>query len=411
MELLSLERLMITRYERVIFVLALVAVAVSCDKLPLLAPTGSVITLFAGSSTVQANGSTTITATVLESSGTPVQNGTLVSFTTTVGQITPVDARTSNGKVTVTFSGAGQSGEATIQATSGGAKAASTTPLTIKVGGAAASRVQLTANPGTVPSSGGSTEITAGVTDASGNPLALVQVNFSTTVGTLSSATASTDAAGQAKTTLTTNREAVVTATAGAATTGTGTTATGTVTIKVNTLPTLSITLPTTAVFDDQPATFTFTVTPPTGGTGLQNVTITWGDGNSQNLGTVSGAVAVPHTYRSDGTFILTATGTDSTGERVTASTSVVVQSKGPIDVTFTDAQSAAGAPVTYTAVTESGVTNATYQWTFGDGNSTTVTGKTTSHGYAAPGTYHVQLTVTTADGRSGNTSRDIKVN
>ena len=135
---------MISRNRRVILSLVLSVAAAGCDKLPLLAPTASTITLFAGSNTLQANGSMSITATVLESSGTPVQNGTLVSFTTTVGQITPSEARTQNGQVNVTLSGNGQSGEAQIQANSGGAKL--TAPLTIKVGGAAASRIQLTAN-------------------------------------------------------------------------------------------------------------------------------------------------------------------------------------------------------------------------------------------------------------------------
>ena len=69
----------------------------ACDKMPLLAPQESTITLSTASTVVQANGTTEIRATVLEPSGTPVQNGTTVTFTTNLGTLSPVDARTLNG--------------------------------------------------------------------------------------------------------------------------------------------------------------------------------------------------------------------------------------------------------------------------------------------------------------------------
>src|SRR4029453_16736109 len=101
----------------------------SCDKVPLLAPTGSVITLFATATTVPSNGSMEIVATVIEQgqstaapttpttpgqtpttpttptssssqgAGTPVHNGTVVTFTTTIGRVEPAEARTNNGQV------------------------------------------------------------------------------------------------------------------------------------------------------------------------------------------------------------------------------------------------------------------------------------------------------------------------
>src|SRR5688500_11443093 len=113
-----------------------------CDKVPLLAPNGSVITLFPTSTTIPLNGSTEIVATVIENgvtatpptppanggaatpgastgspgAGTPVQNGTLVSFTTTLGKIEPSEARTHNGQVSVRFITGSASGTATITA-------------------------------------------------------------------------------------------------------------------------------------------------------------------------------------------------------------------------------------------------------------------------------------------------------
>src|SRR5437899_1530443 len=91
----------------------------ACDKVPLLAPTGSIITLLPQTTTVSLNSSISIIATVIENgtapagtgtgtgtggstpsarpgNGTPVQNGTVITFTTTLGRIEPSEARTHN---------------------------------------------------------------------------------------------------------------------------------------------------------------------------------------------------------------------------------------------------------------------------------------------------------------------------
>src|SRR5688500_9145220 len=91
------------------------ALVSACDKVPLLAPAGSVITLFPSASFVPANGQIEIVATVIEQgsaptppatppangapgtptstssagAGTPVHNGTLVTFATTIGRVEP----------------------------------------------------------------------------------------------------------------------------------------------------------------------------------------------------------------------------------------------------------------------------------------------------------------------------------
>ena len=114
---------------------SLAILAAACDKMPLLAPPQSTIKLATASSVVQANGTTEILATVLESSGTAVQNGTSVTFTTNLGAISPVQARTNNGMAVVQFLGNGQSGKATIRAVSG--SAVSDPVLELTVGAAA----------------------------------------------------------------------------------------------------------------------------------------------------------------------------------------------------------------------------------------------------------------------------------
>ena len=73
-----------------------------------------------------------------------MQNGTVITFTTTLGRIEPADARTQNGQVRVRFISSGQSGTATITAFSGGA---SGKLENLRVGTAAAERVLLTATP------------------------------------------------------------------------------------------------------------------------------------------------------------------------------------------------------------------------------------------------------------------------
>src|SRR6476620_845050 len=99
----------------------------ACQKVPLLAPTGSTITVTAGSTALSVNGTTDITATVLEQAGTAPQDGTLVTFTTTLGSIEPLEARTSGGRVIVKFRAGTANGTAIITAISGGAGPTSAT--------------------------------------------------------------------------------------------------------------------------------------------------------------------------------------------------------------------------------------------------------------------------------------------
>jgi len=70
-------------------VLSAAAFAASCEKVPLVAPTGSTITLNAGTHVLSANGSTTISATPVEAAGTAPHSGTHITFLTTLGTITP----------------------------------------------------------------------------------------------------------------------------------------------------------------------------------------------------------------------------------------------------------------------------------------------------------------------------------
>src|SRR5471032_3222217 len=67
----------------------------ACSKVPLLAPSGSTIILTSAATALPVNGTATIIAQVLEAAGTPPQDGTLVTFTTTLGSVQPSQAETS----------------------------------------------------------------------------------------------------------------------------------------------------------------------------------------------------------------------------------------------------------------------------------------------------------------------------
>ena len=375
-------------------------VTLACDKLPLLAPQQSTITLSTASAIVQANGTTEIRATVLEQAGTPVQNGTTVTFTTNLGALSPSDARTLNGVAMVQFLGNGQSGKASIKAISGGAASEA---LELSVGAAAAGRINLTANPATVPSTGGTTTITAVVVDASGNPISGVPVSFSTNAGSLASQIVNADAAGRAATTLTTSREAIVTATVGG-------TITAQVTVTISVRPTVSISLASGSTpVEGGITTFSVTVNTATGGAPLQSVIVDYDDGSRDELGAVSGTVSVQHVYGNDGSFTPSVTATDTAGASASASTVIVVQ---PMLVSITATQSTVTPKnFTFTAnVSPAGASIASFTWTFGDGTGVTTSSASTSHTYTIAGDRTVRVTIRTATNRTATGSTTITV-
>lgn len=304
--------------------------AFGCEKVPLLAPTGSTITLTASTNVLSANGTAPITVHVLEAAGTAPHSGTRVTFTTTLGRIEPAEVATDiSGRATVTFVAGGANGTATISAISGGATTGTTGVVKIAIGTAAVGIVLINASPSSVPSTGGSTTVTAVVLDSNGNPLSGTAVVFTTTTGSLSPAVATTAANGAASTVLTTTQTAKVTASVGPPPpAGTGTpagVATASVDIPVTSAPLISITPP-AAPSKGLPATFTFTVTPAAqNGSAVRSVVVSWGDGKTENLGSITGAQQASHVFTNDGTFTVSATVTDVAGGTNTASTSIVV--------------------------------------------------------------------------------------
>ena len=386
---------------------AAVALA-GCDKVPLLAPTNTTIRLIAGLGVLPLAGSTEVTAIVIEAAGTPVQNGTVVTFTSSLGTVEPREARTSNGQVTVRYIAGSQSGTAKIGAFSGGAKSDN---LDILVGAAAAGALALRADPTAfVPVTGGTIDIVATVLDTGGNPLRGAPVRFTTTFGQLSQSTALTSDAGEARTQLTTNVTAEVTARIGAGATAPE----GKVTITARELP--SVTIEVTNPFASsgaevgQPVNIKLT---PAANAGIRSARVDFGDGSSATLGAINAITTLPHTYTRTGSFTVTVTLTDALGfvgtssvvitvtERSTVPIQIVVQSQSQLVVTFNASITAGG--------TVSGSIR-TYEWDFGDGDTLVSTGPNTAHRYRAAGNYVVSVRVVTTTGQEGFTSTTVKV-
>jgi adhesin/invasin len=386
-----------------------VLATVACDKVPLTAPTGSTVTLFSNSTIVPVNGTVDITATVIEAGGTQVQNGTLVTFSTTIGQLDPAEARTRDGRATVRLVAGTRSGRAIVRAFSGGVTSGD---LPVDIGGAAAGSINLAANPSNVPASGGTSTIFAVVFDVDGNRLPGAQVSFTTTAGSLSSTVVITNSQGEATTTLTTNRDADVTASTGGAGTGEGATAAAKATVKItaSALPTVTISATGTPVADS--ATVFTVAAAATAPATVRSVTVDFGDGTPPE--TYGNVTSVAHTYRSSNTFRVTATVEDTNGGRSTGSTVVVVQASAPLITLSATSPVNVGANATFTVTLTQNPGNVTVQsvlFEFGDGNSRTEQSLTTVHIYGISGNFTARATVRFTNGRTATASTGVRVN
>ncbi|MBP1602880.1 MAG: polycystin cation channel protein [Acidobacteria bacterium] len=383
----------------------------SCDKMPLAAPNESTITLYAAGTTVGLNSSIEIFATVIESAGTPVQNGTVVTFTTTLGTIEPTEARTNNGKATVRLLAGTKSGTADVRAFSGGVSSGDA--LQITVGAAAAAKVELLANPSALPAAGGVVQLTAIVTDAAGNRLSGLPVTFATNAGVLTTTSATTDGNGEARSSLSTAAAAKVTASVAG---GAASSVTASLDIPVRVGPTVTIAVPATSLAPGLPATFTVTVA--SGGAAVRSAIVEFGDGASQAVSN-AGTSTATHAYSRSGTYTVTATATDTAGETTSAIASVSVQAfVVSVTLSIGTISPSTGAPIVFTASatsTPAGAQFENYDWHFGDESSEDVysrsgPGNSTTHQYSTAGPYRARVRVRTTTGAMAEATIDFVV-
>jgi adhesin/invasin len=387
---------MVSRAARGLVATILLITLVACDKVPLTAPTESTILLFANGSSVPLTGGVDLIATVTEKPGTPVQNGTLVTFTTTLGHIEPAEARTNNGRVTVRLLSDGRSGTAKVTALSGGATKGE---LEIPVGGAAADNLVLRAEPSSVGANGGTVQIIATVRDATGNPIVGVPVSFSTTAGQISPASATTDASGEARSSLTTTRQAEVTASAGSKS--------AKVTVTYTAAPTIAVSVTPTAPAIGEVVTFTITVTPATD-VPVQSIDIDFGDGTHTDLGASS--TSASHVYATPGTFTVRVTVKDVTGQTSQQATVIAVSAVVAVSLTATPQDPSLNELVNFSAAVSGAGTVLQYRWDFGDGSQETTTVPNVKHAYTTIGTKVVSVTVTTSSGGTGSAQTQVSV-
>ena len=196
------------RILRVLLLLLVCALMFTCsDKT--VAPGGTVLNITANPQQIAINGSSTLTASGSTNSGT-LPDGTVLRFVleTGTGRVQPASVAVSNGVATSKFFASGAEGKATISVISGSASAS----IDIQVIGDTNEHVFLLANPSSLPSGGGTAELTAQVTDSIGNPLEGPRVLFSTDQGVLKSngQFVTTDSQGHASDELTTSQTANV---------------------------------------------------------------------------------------------------------------------------------------------------------------------------------------------------------
>jgi PKD repeat protein len=248
-------------------------------------------------------------------------------------------------------------------------------------------------------SGGGTTQILAQVTDDGGNPIGGVPVTFSTDQGSITPSITTTDASGNATASLSTTATATVTAAAG--------TQTATVKVNVGLRGLSSFTVSPTSASTGVPVTFTVT---PTANANVSNVTVNFGDGSSQQIGAISSAATVSHTYAAPGNYTATATSTDATGANSSLSTSVTIGSL-PVGLTASPSPGTANSPITFTVT---GLTTAQIdhvQYTYDDGTTHASTSTTDTHVFAQRGIHTARVDVIgIGGGQIGTASTQVDV-
>jgi len=178
------------------------------------------------------------------------------------------------------------------------------------------------------------------------------------------------------------------------------------------------ITPPATPPSAGLPAAFAFVVTAAANnGSSVRNLTVVWGDGQTQDLGAITGSATVAHVYRSAGSYSITASVTDSSGNVVNVSTFVTVLAP-VLTLTITPPSTAPSAnlPATFTfaatAPAGDAVRNVTVNWVDGTANQDlgAISSTTVSHVFKSTGTYPITGTVLDVGGNTVTVSTSVTV-
>jgi hypothetical protein len=122
-----------TNARRCLLLIAASLAVATCKSSPLVAPIASTIAIAAESTTLRIGESTTVEALVVEEAGTLVHDGTVVTFSATLGSVDPREAKTSDGIARTTFTAGNTAGTARVTATSGLAESDEGQPNEIEI--------------------------------------------------------------------------------------------------------------------------------------------------------------------------------------------------------------------------------------------------------------------------------------
>lgn len=191
---------------------SLLALLTSCSQAPNVASGGSHLFLTADPPQINVDGTSTLTVSGTDDGGAPLPDGTVISFRVDqAGRVAPSPVHLQGGQAVSTFYAVNFAGDVTVTASSGSVEA----NTTITIADTRNKNVFVSAEPAALPVGGGTSIISAIVTDESGKALKGVGVQFSTTAGTLQSAgrVIQTNGNGLAADTFNTNQSADITAT------------------------------------------------------------------------------------------------------------------------------------------------------------------------------------------------------
>lgn len=166
-----------SRGPRLAGALLLASTLVSCGQAIITAPVGSTLVISINPPFIAAQGDTAVVSVfVLEPAGTPVPDGTVVQFFTTLGRI-PEQGKTNDGVARVNLTSDSRSGTAKVTAFSG----AATSSSDVIIGAKRPARVVAALIDARINLSLGQSigRFKATVLDADGNPVSGIPVRFS----------------------------------------------------------------------------------------------------------------------------------------------------------------------------------------------------------------------------------------
>jgi len=133
--------------------------------------------------------------------------------------------------------------------------------------------------------------------------------------------------------------------------------------------------------------------------------------------GTLGSDNLTTHSYSAPGTYTVTLKVTDDVGRKSSLVSQTITVTTDEPTASFTMTPSAPSAPsgTTVTVLFDAATSQAkgtrtivSYSWTFSNGGG--ASGRTASHGFLAPGTYQITLTVTDSAGKTGTNTQILVV-